>query len=83
MQGTQEPTAQKRDPAIAVFDINNLSNPVRLAQLIFVGNAHLAGIGIVPATDLAEAAGLEIENGIKTDAEGRTSDPAICSLTSY
>lgn len=37
----------------------------------------IAGIGIVPATDLAEAAGLEIENGIKTDAEGRTSDPAI------
>lgn len=37
----------------------------------------IAGIGIVPATDLAEAAGLAIENGIKTDAEGRTSDPLI------
>ncbi len=37
----------------------------------------VVGIGISPATALAEAAGLEIENGIKTDAMGRTSDPAI------
>ena len=35
------------------------------------------GIGITPATALAETAGLEIDNGIKTDAFGRTSDPAI------
>jgi 3-phenylpropionate/trans-cinnamate dioxygenase ferredoxin reductase subunit len=26
---------------------------------------------------LAEAAGLEVDNGIKVDAQGRTSDPAI------
>ena len=37
----------------------------------------IVGIGITPATALAEAAGLEIENGIRTDARGRTSDPAI------
>jgi 3-phenylpropionate/trans-cinnamate dioxygenase ferredoxin reductase subunit len=37
----------------------------------------IAGIGILPATALAEAAGLEIDNGIKVDAQGRTSDPAI------
>lgn len=37
----------------------------------------IVGIGIAPATALAEAAGLEIENGIKTDAQGRSSDPAI------
>ncbi|MDE9449479.1 FAD-dependent oxidoreductase [Aliiroseovarius sp. Z3] len=35
------------------------------------------GVGIAPDTGLAEAAGLEIENGIKTDAHGRTSDSAI------
>ena len=35
------------------------------------------GIGISPETALAEAAGLEINNGIATDAQGRTSDPAI------
>lgn len=33
----------------------------------------VAGVGIVPATELAEAAGLEIDNGIKTDTHGRTS----------
>lgn len=37
----------------------------------------IVGVGIVPATTLAEAAGLEIENGIKVDELGQTSDPAI------
>ena len=37
----------------------------------------ILGIGIRPATDLAEAAGLTLDNGIATDALGRTSDPAI------
>ncbi len=37
----------------------------------------IVGIGISPATSLAEAAGLEIENGIKVDQMGRTSDPSI------
>ena len=31
------------------------------------------GVGILPDTELAAAAGLEIDNGIKTDALGRTS----------
>jgi 3-phenylpropionate/trans-cinnamate dioxygenase ferredoxin reductase subunit len=37
----------------------------------------IAGIGISPAIELAEAAGLTVENGIAVDAQGRTSDPAI------
>jgi len=37
----------------------------------------IAGVGILPATELAEAAGLEIENGIRTDSHGRTSDAHI------
>lgn len=37
----------------------------------------IVGIGILPGAALAEAAGLTIENGIKTDAQGRTSDPSI------
>lgn len=37
----------------------------------------IAGIGILPATQLAEAAGLVIENGIRTNSHGRTSDPHI------
>lgn len=37
----------------------------------------IVGIGIAPATALAEAAGLTIDNGIATGATGRTSDPNI------
>ncbi|WP_147126406.1 NAD(P)/FAD-dependent oxidoreductase [Shimia ponticola] len=37
----------------------------------------IVGVGIAPATGLAEMAGLTLENGIKTDAHGRTSDPSI------
>jgi 3-phenylpropionate/trans-cinnamate dioxygenase ferredoxin reductase subunit len=37
----------------------------------------IVGVGIMPATELAEQAGLEIENGIKTNGFGQTSDPAI------
>ena len=39
----------------------------------------IVGVGIIPGTALAEAAGLAIENGIKTDEHGRTSDPHIWS----
>ena len=35
------------------------------------------GVGIRPATELAEAAGLTVSDGIVTDAAGRTDDPAI------
>lgn len=37
----------------------------------------IVGIGIVPNIELAEAAGLAIENGIRVDAACRTSDPRI------
>lgn len=37
----------------------------------------IVGVGIAPGGALAEMAGLEIENGIKTDALGRTSNPTI------
>ena len=37
----------------------------------------VVGIGITPATILAESAGLTVDNGISTDAHGRTSDPRI------
>ena len=37
----------------------------------------IAGVGILPETALAEAAGLAIENGIRTDEMGRTSGPHI------
>lgn len=37
----------------------------------------IVGIGIRPATALAEAAGIACENGIKVDAQGRTSVPDV------
>ena len=37
----------------------------------------IVGVGITPATSLAESCGLKIENGIWTDAMGRTSDAHI------
>ncbi len=37
----------------------------------------IVGVGIAPDIALAEAAGLTIDNGIKVDAWGRTSDPNI------
>lgn len=37
----------------------------------------IVGIGVTPATALAEAAGLGVANGILVDDRGRTADPAI------
>ncbi|MER6617994.1 NAD(P)/FAD-dependent oxidoreductase [Streptomyces xantholiticus] len=40
-------------------------------------DAVIVGIGITPDTGFAEAAGLEIDNGIRVDARLRSSDPDI------
>ena len=37
----------------------------------------IVGVGIAPGTALAEAAGIKIDNGIATDAQGRTSAPHV------
>ncbi len=37
----------------------------------------IAGVGILPATELAELAGCALENGIRTDDHGRTSVPHV------
>lgn len=37
----------------------------------------IVGIGLIPNTELAEAAGLEVNNGIVVDAHAQTSDPDI------
>jgi len=55
----------------------------RLAAARLAGGRRVAadlavvGIGIVPDTRLAAAAGLALDDGIACDASGRTSDPAI------
>ncbi|MBX9746114.1 MAG: FAD-dependent oxidoreductase [Hyphomonadaceae bacterium] len=40
----------------------------------------IAGIGVNPETALAQQCGLTVENGVTTDAECRTSDPAIFAI---
>jgi NADPH-dependent 2,4-dienoyl-CoA reductase/sulfur reductase-like enzyme len=37
----------------------------------------VVGVGVVPRTELAEAAGLRVDNGIVVDAEFRTSEPGV------
>ncbi|MEL6808851.1 MAG: FAD-dependent oxidoreductase [Pseudomonadota bacterium] len=37
----------------------------------------IVGVGIAPGTAVAEAAGIDIDNGIATDAQGRTSAPRV------
>jgi 3-phenylpropionate/trans-cinnamate dioxygenase ferredoxin reductase subunit len=41
------------------------------------GDAVVVGIGLAPNVELAQAAGLEVDNGIVVDEQGRTSDPDI------
>lgn len=51
---------------------------VRLADgTVLSADLAVVGIGVTPNQHLAEAAGLEIDNGIAVDATCRTSDPAI------
>ncbi len=40
----------------------------------------VVGIGAIPRTELAEAAGLEVDRGIVTDAAFRTSDPDVLAV---
>ncbi len=46
----------------------------------FPADFVLIGIGLVPNTELAERAGLEVDDGIIVDAASRTSDPDIYAI---
>ena len=50
---------------------------VRTEQGQHVCDLLVAGVGAIPNTELAAAAGLIVEDGIRVDAQGRTSDPDI------
>ncbi|MEM7363819.1 MAG: FAD-dependent oxidoreductase [Pseudomonadota bacterium] len=50
---------------------------VNCGDRIFDADLVIVGIGILPNVELAEAAGLEVENGIVVDDHCRTSDPDI------
>lgn len=44
------------------------------------GDVVVAGIGMDPNTELADAAGLDARGGVLTDACGRTADPAVFAV---
>lgn len=50
---------------------------VRVDGDVVPADLVLVGVGAIPNTELAEAAGLEVENGVLTDASLRTSDPDV------
>jgi 3-phenylpropionate/trans-cinnamate dioxygenase ferredoxin reductase subunit len=51
---------------------------VRLADgSVLPAAAVIVGVGVLPRVDLATAAGLEVDNGVRTDANLRTSAPQI------
>ena len=47
---------------------------------VYPADMVLVGIGVIPRTELAEAVGLHIENGIMVDTAMRTDDPDIYAL---
>ncbi|MDN5726963.1 MAG: NAD(P)/FAD-dependent oxidoreductase, partial [Propionibacteriales bacterium] len=59
------------------------SNPTSVGSVVLGDGTEvpadlvLVGVGATPRTELAETAGLEVDNGIVVDAQGRTSDPTV------
>lgn len=61
-----------RKPAKITAHAVTLDDGTELAAEVVV-----TGVGVVPKSELAEAAGLKVENGIVVDAELRTSAPGV------
>ena len=63
--------------------VNGFRGNGRVAKVIcndgreFAADLVIIGVGILPNTALAEAAGLEVDNGIVVNAQAQTSDPDI------
>jgi 3-phenylpropionate/trans-cinnamate dioxygenase ferredoxin reductase component len=57
-----------------------VSAAVSTAGHTYPADLVLVGIGVIPRTDLAAAAGLPVDNGIAVDAGLRTRDPDIFAL---
>jgi 3-phenylpropionate/trans-cinnamate dioxygenase ferredoxin reductase component len=66
------------DAAVASLQGTGSVEAVKLADgTLIEADLVIIGVGVIPATELAEAAGLEVDNGIIVDEFARTSDPAI------
>ncbi|HKX09665.1 MAG TPA: FAD-dependent oxidoreductase [Stellaceae bacterium] len=62
---------------IEVIEATGGTMVVRTEQGEHAADILAAGVGAIPNTELASAAGLTVEDGIRVDAQGRTSDPDI------
>jgi 3-phenylpropionate/trans-cinnamate dioxygenase ferredoxin reductase subunit len=63
---------------IAAIEGDDRVRGVRLADGEYIAaDLVIVGIGVLPNTELAETAGLVVDNGIIIDARGLTSDPDI------
>lgn len=66
------------EAAVAALEGNGAVKRVKLADGSSLdADVVIIGVGVLPATELAEAAGLEVNNGIVVDEYARTSDPDI------
>ncbi|SHJ86298.1 3-phenylpropionate/trans-cinnamate dioxygenase ferredoxin reductase subunit [Maribacter aquivivus] len=66
---------------VTSVDFNNGINEVQCDDnSSYKADIIIVGVGIKVNTELAEEAGLEIENGIKVDANCKTNDPNIYAL---
>lgn len=58
---------------------NKVSRVIAGDGEVFACDFVVVGVGILPNTELAQTAGITVENGIVVDDCGRTSDPDICA----
>lgn len=65
--------------AVEAFEGAGSLSGVRAGGVVYPADFALVGVGALPNTELAEAAGLACENGIVVDEFATTSDPAIWS----
>jgi len=63
--------------AVTGFDGNGQLEQVICDGLRLVADLVVVGVGAIPNSELARAAGLAVDNGIVVDGQFRTQDPAI------
>ncbi|HEX6259624.1 MAG TPA: FAD/NAD(P)-binding oxidoreductase [Woeseiaceae bacterium] len=74
----EEKVRVETDAAVRAITGDGGVRGVQLSQAEFLdADMVVIGIGVTPNVELAEEAGLAIDNGIAVDAFGRTSDPHI------
>lgn len=65
--------------AVTGFNGDKRVSEVQCMDTAFPADLVIIGIGVLPNTELAEAAGLEVNNGIRVNDNGLTGDPDIAA----